>query len=34
MTVGAILAVAIPVGFVLVMLTYVIRMIRRRGEQS
>ena len=33
MTVGAILAVVIPLGFVLVMLTYVIRMLRRRGEQ-
>ena len=34
MTVAAILAVVIPVGFVLVMTTYVIRMLRRRGEQS
>jgi hypothetical protein len=34
MTVGAILAVVIPLGFVLVMLTYVYRMLRRRGSQS
>jgi hypothetical protein len=34
MTVGAILTVVIPLGFVLVMLTYVIRMLRRRGGQS
>jgi hypothetical protein len=34
MTAGAILAVVVPVGFVLVMLTYVFRMLRRRGGQS
>jgi hypothetical protein len=34
MTVGAILAVVIPLGFLLVMLPYVITMLRRRGRQS
>jgi uncharacterized membrane protein len=34
MTAGAILAVVVPVGFVLVMIPYVIRMLRRRGGQS
>ena len=34
MTVGAILTVVVPLGFVLVMLTYVIRMLWRRGGQS
>jgi hypothetical protein len=34
MTLGSILTVVIPVGFVLVMVTYVIRMLRRRGGQS
>jgi hypothetical protein len=34
MTVGAILTVVVPLGFVLVMLTYVIRMLRRRGGQN
>ncbi len=33
MTVGAILAVVIPLGFLLVMFPYVIRMLRRRGGQ-
>jgi hypothetical protein len=34
MTVGAILAVVIPLGVLLVMLPYVITMLRRRGGQS
>jgi len=31
---GAILAVVIPLGFVLVMLPYVITMVRRRGRRA
>jgi hypothetical protein len=34
MTVGAILAVVIPLGFLLVMFPYVITILRRRGGQS
>jgi hypothetical protein len=34
MTVGAILSVVIPLGFLLVVLPYVITMLRRRGGQS